>query len=304
MATRPLITNSEVVLDLAVRLSSDRLAGRRRTGVSVHAVLSFGLGIATLFGGHPTLSGEAVESAGKQRPDQLNPQQSLVDYLKTKGRPSSLEDRRALFEKQFPKDKGKYTGTAEQNLRLLEALLSQDEEAKNAAAECEKRLKASGEAPAESAKGEKAVRMVEKRSAFLRWIPAPNFGVNGTFAVSVWARVYRSEIVDKDFGVAVDTAAGTLGRLEFSGTVSIFEDGKSDATQEIPLVGRWWPEIEPSPRPRSSRTTARMYAKQGTVIRVPPGKKIVAKVTVNPIVVTRDGTVPLWTGTLEVPLSK
>ncbi len=50
---------------------------------------------------------------------------SIVDYLKAVGVDSSLASRKTHFEAAFPGEGGQYTGTAEQNLRLLAHLRMQ-----------------------------------------------------------------------------------------------------------------------------------------------------------------------------------
>ncbi len=79
--------------------------GRSRAGAGFAAVV---LAVLVSLGGSPPRTARADEPV------------SLVDWLKGHGRDASFEARRAIFRRLFPGEP--YTGSAEENVKLLEAL--------------------------------------------------------------------------------------------------------------------------------------------------------------------------------------
>lgn len=218
---------------------------------------------------------------------------SIVDYLKSNKRDSTFEARLKLFGERCSGEK-KYKGSAEQNVKLLDSLLADDKEATASVEATKLRLEES----ATTNKPEKADRLIEKSQTMRRWIPAEGFGVHGTYVVKVRGSISRGQISDRNFDVAVDSASTQLGTLTFSGTVDLYFGDAKVPGQRFKLDEAWFSTIA-----AANSTTAWRYAAKGTVIQIPPQKKVVAKVTVHPVVNTTAGSVPLREGTVEVLLN-
>jgi hypothetical protein len=211
---------------------------------------------------------------------------SLVDYLKAKGKPSSLEDRAVLYGEYFPGRR--YTGSAAQNTDLLLKLLAEDKAAVEATRKAQGQIdKASPKQPAE----------VIAEKAFFRYVPAAGFGVNGSYVVRVSASVKKGAVRDRDLVVAVDTPASGLGTLDCTGTAEVEVGGK--VVQKIDLKKAWFPTIQ-----AAATKTAFLYAEKGTVIPTALGKPVRVRVEVHPLVSITSGVVPLWPGTVELDLAK
>jgi hypothetical protein len=229
---------------------------------------------------------------GRPVTGQGSEEHSLVDYLRGRGRDASLAGRGKLFGARYPGER--YRGSAQQNARLLAALLEQDREAQAAADAAARRL-------ADFRGRDRAVgaRAVEQSFRFLRWAPAQGFGVLGSYVVTVHASVRGNAIADRHFVVALDTAAARLGRLTVTGTVEILVGTAAAPVQRFDLKPAWFDTVGPA-----HATTHYLYAPRGTVVQVPAGRRVQARVILQPVVSTPGGSVPLGPGTAVVTLDK
>lgn len=211
---------------------------------------------------------------------QLKPTESVVDYLKTNKRPSAQSDRAGYFKKFFPDEK--YSGTAEQNQRLLVRLVAEAQEAAKFAdkGKIEAALAASQAVPAET--------KIEQSHACPGWVPAEGFGFLGSYGFTVRASSQNGQIHDRNFVVTVSApGAAQKGPLNATGKAVISVDGKE--VQTVELQPAWFPAIGPA-----GDKTFYLYAKMGTTITVPKGKSVTASVSLNVTSSTAKGLVALW----------
>ena len=232
----------------------------------------------------PSMSGQVQE---------LNPKESIVDYLKSQTRDSSLESRAKLYAARFGNER--YKGTAAQNIKLLESLLLEDENVQDALRKTKRTITKDVEKT--KSKPRTGSRTVSEWTSFPRWVPCENVGVHGSYSSLVHATVNGEQVRDRDFMVTMESAASQLGNLTVSGTVQIFANGGKKPIQEFPLQSAWFKTI-------GKQSSISLFAKQGTLVAVPNGKRISARIEIHPILVSRTGSCSLGAGTSIVTLSE
>lgn len=228
-----------------------------------------------------------------QQPTSIDVGDSLVDYLKKQNRPSDRESRSELYARAFPQEKVKYVGSSSQNTRLLEMLVGEDLDAVASAKSAGERA-ALTEVPIST---RQPSRLVDQIDRFPGWVPAEDFGFHGSYAVRTIARISGNYITAEDFMVIVNTAATKNGNLTIGGTVEICEGEHGKRTQIIRFQDAWFQTIK-----AADDGSASVYAMKGSRIDLPTGTRVVAKVSVSPVVVTSQGSVALWTRSYEVVL--
>jgi hypothetical protein len=237
-----------------------------------------------------TLAGPPLATA---QTEELRPTLSIVDYLKSKKQRSDLKDREQLFAANFPREK--YTGSEQQNVRLLVALVGRDEQAIEKA---QKAVKAARNASEKESKPAGAHHVHDDKFCPTYGL-GEGIGINGSYGFSVDVYIKGDKIAAEDFVVALNSASGDLGSLDLVGTVSIFVEGMSKPISAFKLEPAWFDTVG-----RNDPTTVFRYARKGTEIVLPVGKKIHAEISLNPVVKTDAGVVPLWACTRKIELLK
>lgn len=220
---------------------------------------------------------------------ELKPEVSVVDFLKANNQPSSMTDRAALYSEHIRKAE-KYVGSAGQNVQLLVKLVEANSEAAKLAADAQKIAQESAKKalPAEAA--------LVVHNACPGWVPAEGFGFLGSYGFTVRAVKNNNVIVDKDFVVAVRTAAAEKGPVSVAGSVEVLVDGKS--SQSVKLQEPWFSTVG-----QAGDKTRLVYATKGSSISLPPGKRVEAVISLNITVKTPEGLVALWPCSRRIDLS-
>ncbi len=239
------------------------------------AALRTMLGVAAALGAQPA----EVRLSNLKGPENA----SIIDYMKA--RPDrftdwSLEARRALFAKKVSGTE-RFTGAADQNLRLLAKLVEEDSAAKESVAASEKHVQAVLDPQLKSAP-------IAGSAVCWGFTPAEGFGVHGTYALGLRAYPRNHQLRDRDFHVAVDSASFRLGTPSVTATVQIVRDGEADPNEKYRMVRAWFETLD-----RQGSTTQHLYLPKDTVINLAGSTLITARVTVHPIVKTTSGTVAL-----------
>lgn len=222
-----------------------------------------------------------------------NPSESVVDFLKARGRPSDITHRRTLYAKHFgPKAAESYTGSAKQNIELLVALAKADQDAAREAKEAATRLRV-------AQPSQPSGKPITSRTSCPAYVLAEGLGVHGSYAFEVTVRPdSNGRIRGQDVIVTVSSAAAHRGSLSFSGTVDIhLGSAKGKSVGTFKLTDAWFPTIGAKDSPSVTR-----YGQKDRTITLTPGQTHVAVVSLNPVVKIGSSTVPLWRCTADVTI--